>query len=99
MNPGARKALEIIRRCLADGRYLVSKHLIRRMDLRGLFWLDIEAAVESCHEVREYGHDPFGRPRWALAGNATDGLVLEIVCALDHDDAGNLIVFITVYWT
>jgi hypothetical protein len=98
MNRKAQKALADIRRCVATGRWRVLAHFTRRMDERGLFWPDILSVLTSPAAVLDDGPDDFGRPKWKLAGRATDGLKLEIVCALDTDAAGRVTVFITVYW-
>jgi len=73
-------------------------HFARRMDERGLFWPDIQCVLAAPSDVRDGGKDDLGRPKWIIAGKATDGLKLEIVCVLDVDDEGNLAVFVTAYW-
>jgi len=98
MNRKARKALADIRRCVATGRWLALLHFTRRMDERGLFWPDVLVVLDSPAAVVDEGPDDFGRPKWKVAGRATDGLELEIVCVLDTDAAGRVTVFITVYW-
>ena len=54
--------------------------------------------IDSARTVRDDGTDRFARAKWRLGGQTTDGLDLEIVCALDRDEQGNLVVFITAYW-
>ena len=44
------------------------------------------------------GADDQGRPKWKLVGEATNGLRVVIVCALDHDEDGNQTVFFTLYY-
>jgi len=48
--------------------------------------------------VRDAGRDDYDRPKWIITGQAADGLELEVVAALDRNDAGELTVFITLYW-
>ena len=80
------------------GQYRVLAHFVHGMDLRGLFWPDIQAVADSPRMVKDGGPDRFGRAKWRLSGRTTDGLDLEIVCVLDRDERGNLVVFITAYW-
>ncbi len=98
MNPNARRALQTIRRSVAEGRYRVLRHFTRRMDQRGLFWADVLAVLDDPAGVRDDGLDDYGRPKWIINGQAADGLELELVAALDRNDAGELTVFITLYW-
>jgi hypothetical protein len=98
MNRKAQKALADIRRCVATGRWRMLVHFVRRMDERGLFWPDVLAVLDSPAAVADEGPDDYGRHKWKVAGRATDGLELEIVCALDTDAAVRITVFITVYW-
>lgn len=93
-----RKVLSEIQACTACERYLVSKHFTQRMDRRGLFWPDIQDVIASPSKVQDAGFDKIGRKKWILSGRASDGLKLEVVCILDFDDNGNIVVFITVYW-
>jgi hypothetical protein len=97
MDPAAR-ALEIIKGCLDQGRYVVTVHFAERMEQRGLMWPDIVAVVDDPSDVRNDGKDVIGRPKWLVAGQAADGLPIEIVCVLDEDAPGLLTVLVTVYW-
>ena len=54
--------------------------------------------IDSPVGVQNDGIDRFGRAKWRVSGRATDGLDLEVVCVLDRDELGNLVVFITAYW-
>lgn len=98
MNVAAKKALGVIRQCLRNGAYRVLPHFIERMDRRGLFWSDVEAIAEKPLDVRDDGLDRYDRPKWLIAGRAYDGDRLTIVCAIDTDEAGNLVLSITAYW-
>jgi hypothetical protein len=98
MDAKARKALRTIQDCVASGRYIVLAHFVQRMDVRGLFWPDIQAVIDSAQVVRDDGPDRLRRVKWRVRGRTTDRLDLEIVCALDRDQRGNLTVFITAYW-
>src|SRR5512137_2482304 len=97
MDSRARKAWLIIRRCVEQGRYRVLEHFTQRMDQRGLVWPDVLAVVDDPAEVRPGGPEEFGRAKWIINGTAADGLDVEIVCVLDHDEQGRLTVFITIY--
>ncbi len=97
MDSKARKAWSVIRRCVEQGRYRVLEHFAQRMDQRGMFWPDVLAVVDDPAEVRPGGPEEFGRPKWIINGTAADGLEVEIVCVLDHDERGRLTVFITIY--
>lgn len=98
MNPKARRALATIRACVHESRYRVLRHFAERMDCRGFFWGDVLGVIDDPSGVRFDGLDRFGRPKWIIAGDTTDGLMVELVCALDRDDRGRVVVFITVYW-
>jgi len=97
MDAPARKALSVIRRCVARGRYLLLSHFTERMDERGLFWPDVLAVLDEPTGVRPGGSEWWGRPKWLIAGRSASGDVLEIVCVLDKDERGNVTVFITMY--
>lgn len=94
----ATAASRIIRECLTAGRYRRLRHFAQRMDERGLFWPDVLAVVNAPRRVRADGDDEFGRPRWIVAGTTTDGLTIEIVCVLERDEKGNVVVLITLYY-
>ena len=98
MNTRAKRVLRTIQDCVASGRYLALTHFVQRMDSRGLFWPDIQAVIDSPEAVEDNGLDKFGRAKWRLRGRTQDRLELGIICVMDRDQAGNLTVFITVYW-
>lgn len=98
MNAGSRQVLQTIHDCIQAGRYRLLAHFVRRMDERGLFWPDILAVLDSATTVEDDKQDAYGRDKWKVCGRTTDQLELEIVCVLDRDDSGNLVVFITAYW-
>jgi len=97
MDAKARRALTVIRDCVAAERYVLLPHFTRRMDERGFFWPDVLAMVDSPGRVADDGRDRFGRPKWIVAGTPADDLEIELVCAIDTDDRGRLTVFITIY--
>jgi hypothetical protein len=99
MNADARRALSIIRRCVAKGRYVVLANFVQRMDQRAYFWADVLSAIDLPDDVRSDGVDRWGRPKWIIRGGAEPKLPepVELVCALDRDDDGNVTVFITIY--
>jgi hypothetical protein len=98
MDLAARAALEIICECVNSGRFVMTRHFTERMDQRGLVWPDVLAIIEEPADVRDGGPDNFGRPKWLVSGEASDGLQAEIVCVLDADSAGNTTVLVTIYW-
>jgi hypothetical protein len=67
------------------------------MDQRGLFWPDVESAIDDAREARSPGTDRYGRPMWNVRGPATTGDEIEIVCAIETDASGTE--FITLYWS
>ena len=97
MDAKARKALSIIRKCVAAERDRLLDHFHQRLAMRGLLWSDVLTVLDKPADVRYGKLDRFDRPKWILAGKALDGLGIEIVCALDHDERGNVTVFITIY--
>jgi hypothetical protein len=84
--------------CVRRGRYRVLRHLIERMDRRGLFWGDVEAVIDAPSDVVDGGLDDFGRSKWRICGQTTDRMDLEVVCVLDRDERGHLTIFITAFW-
>ncbi len=97
MDAKATRALTVIRRCVADGRYLLLAHFTQRMDERGLFWPDVLVLLDDPTDVRDGGADIWGRPQWIVAGESSWEETLELVCVLDHDERGRVTVFITIY--
>ena len=98
MDTHARTALSTIRRCIAAGRFVLSRHFTRRLDQRGAVWPDVLAAFDDPRSVRADGFDDWGRARWIVSGDAADGTPLGVVCLIDRDDSGVLTVFVTIYW-
>lgn len=98
MDRRAAKALAIIRECVRLDRVVLLPHFSQRLDGRNYLWLDVLAVLESPRDVRDGGHEEFGRPKWIMAGDGVDGLPLEFVCILDADDRGRITVFVTIYW-
>lgn len=66
------------------------------MQLRSLFWPDVQAAIDDAGEVRSEGMDKYNRPKWVICGDAANGDAIEIVCAIEIDETGTE--FITLYW-
>ena len=97
MDAKTRKALSVILRSVDDGRYQLTMHFTHRMDQRGMFWPDVLAVLDDPTGVRSGGTDRYDRPKWLLAGTATDECELELVCVLDVDEHGDVTVFITIY--
>lgn len=97
MDAKARKALNVIRDCVAAKRYIVSEHFTQRMDERGFFWPDVLAVLDQPGKVRDDGHDRYGLPKWIIAGDTPDGVALAMVCAIETDERGRSTVFITIY--
>ncbi len=97
MNAKARRAVSIIRECVAAERFTLLSHFRERMAWRGLLWGDVLAVLDTPTGVRDEGPDRFGRPKWIVSGTAADGLGIDIVCVLDKDERGNVTVFITIY--
>ncbi len=93
-----RQAIATIQECVEHGRVQFVEHFTTRLAQRGLFWADVLAIIEQCAHAREDGLDEFGRPRWLLRGQAADDLTAELLAVLDHDDRGNIVVFITIYF-
>ena len=97
MTPEARRTLATIRQCLADDHFYVTVHFRDRLEERFLFWPDVEAVVDDPADVESKGLDDFGRPNWAVSGEAADGGDIEIICAVETDgDRGTT--FVTLYW-
>ncbi|MFA7238352.1 MAG: hypothetical protein WC058_15955 [Phycisphaeraceae bacterium] len=98
MNTAARNAWHTIRRCVASERVRLLSHFTRRMDERGETWPDVLAVLDAPAAVRPDGADEWGRARRIISGEAADGLPLGMVCVIGRDDAGDLTVFITLFW-
>ncbi len=97
MTPKARKSLELIRRCVDDGRYFLTPHFTERLDQRGLQWADVMTILDDPTDVRDGGREKLDRPKWIVSGVADDGERIEMVCVLDVDEHGRLTVFVTIY--
>jgi hypothetical protein len=93
MDRDARRALREIKKCMEAGRVVVLAHFVERMDLRGLFGMDIVDVIESPQDVRDGGSEELGRPRWIIVGTTADALKIEIVCVIEEDDMRNSAVF------
>lgn len=98
MNAAARSAVTAICESLAAGRFRLTPHFRQRLAQRGLLWADVLCVFDAPTSVRPGGAEQFGRPKWIVAGNAADGLAMEIVCVLDQDARGRWTVFITAYF-
>jgi hypothetical protein len=96
MSPKARRALDAIRRCVADQRYVLTLHFVRRMEERHLFWGDVLAVLARPRQVRQQPDDAYGRTGWLLEGRAATGEDVHVVCAIETDES--LTEFITLYW-
>ncbi len=48
--------------------------------------------------IQSAGWPHHSREKWVVSGKAPDGENLEIVCVIDVDEIGRVVVFITVYW-
>lgn len=97
MDAQARKALSIVRRCVAADRFMVLPHFREQMAARGLLWPDVLAVLDDPADVRAGSPETLGRPKWIVAGTAADREGIEIVCVLDTDEHGFQTVFITLY--
>jgi hypothetical protein len=98
MDAAAKAALAVIRKCLAADRYRTTAHFRLRMARRGLLWSDLLTVFDVPTAVREGGHEKLGRPKWLVAGFATDRLPVEIACVLDTDPDGETTILITIYF-
>jgi hypothetical protein len=98
MNRKARRALTIIRQCVDDGRYRISRHFTQRLDERGLVWADVMTILESPTDMRDEGADDYGRAKWRISGSAANGLKAAVVCAIGRDSEGHATLFITIHW-
>ncbi len=64
---------------------------------RGLVWADILAVASDPGDVRWARQDEYGRDKWIVCGQAGDGLGVELVCVMDVDEQGNVVVLVTIY--
>ena len=97
MDAKARRALNVIRKCVEGERFRLLPHFRQRLAERGFFWPDVLAVIDSPADVRFDGRDEFDRPKWIIGGKADYGLPMELVCVIDTDDHGRFTVFITIY--
>ncbi len=98
MTSEAGAAFAIIRRCLEDERYIVTRHFAQRMEERGLMWPDVMTIFDDPTDIRDGGPDNIGHPKWIVTGDVVEGLAIEIVCAIDDEESSESTVFITIYW-
>lgn len=85
-----------IRACVETDRYALTVHFSRRMQQRGLFRPNVRAVLDDPVDVMSQGADEYGRPKWVICGEAAIGAEVQIVCALEIDEAETE--FITLYW-
>ena len=97
MKLGKDESLALIRQCLATDRYRMTLHFRQRMGERGLVWADVLAVVSDPADVRYGGQDEYDRDKWIICGQAGDGLGVELVCVMDVDMQGHLVVLVTIY--
>ncbi len=98
MKATARHALSTIRRCIATDRIRLTLHFRVRLTERGILWVDVLTVLEAPTGARGDGVDDGGRSRWIVSGQAVDGTALGLVCAIGHDAAGELTLFVTAFW-
>lgn len=97
MDAKARRALKLIRECVARKRYLVLPHFVQHLDQRGFCLPDVLVMLEGQANVRSDGNDEFQRPKWVVSGETHDGLALDVVCVLDTDERGRVMVLVALY--
>jgi len=98
MTAETRRALLTIRRCVNADRFHLLPHFLQRMDERGMTWPDVLALIDAPAGIEADGCDDWARPRWIVTGEASDGLTIGLVCVIGRNDAGELTVFITLFW-
>lgn len=98
MDTPARHALTTIRRCIATGRVQLLDHFTERMDVRGLVWADVLALFDDPAVVQSDGEDDWGRARWIIAGRGAGDDTVGLVCVIGRDKAGEVTVFVTMFW-
>jgi uncharacterized DUF497 family protein len=94
----SKETLRFIQQCISEERYTATHHFRQRMDERGLFLTDALAVIDAPDSIRDDGLDDQGRPKWLVAGLATELLSLEIVVVIDLDESGNEVLLITIYF-
>ncbi len=92
----ARRAILVIRECVATDRYALAVHFGERMAERGLYWPDVQAVIDDPRDVRAQGMDRYGRPKWIISGETATADEIEVVCAVEVDETETE--FITIYW-
>ena len=97
MDVEAKDALGTIRWCVSRERLATLPHFLERMEERGMVWADVLAILDDPTDMRDGGPEKFNRPKWVVGGVAADGLPVEVVCVLDQDENGELVLFITIY--
>lgn len=95
MKGDAGRLLLVIRECIEADRYALSVHFTERMELRGLFWPDVQAVIDDPQDIHSEGLDDYSRPKWIISGKAASGDEIEIVCAVEIDETETE--FITLY--
>lgn len=97
MDAHARRALSVIRRCIANDRVRLTAHFRVRLTERGVLWADVLAVFDAPSGLRADGTDDNGRARWIVRGAAADGTSMGVVCAIGRDVGGTLTVFVTAF--
>lgn len=90
-------ALTHVQHAVEAENHFVRDHFYDRMNLRGMFWPDVLAVVESPAGVRTDGADEYGRSRWFFKGMTTAQSEVELLCVFEGDGTGS-VTFWTIYW-
>lgn len=90
----AEEALATIQRLFQEGRFEVTLHFLEEMRNDVLFFVDVEQAILTATQARGLGLDAAGNPKYEVAGLATDGRLVGVVCAIRIVEG---VLLITVY--
>jgi uncharacterized DUF497 family protein len=78
----------------ATGRYEATRHFWHELRADGFLLADVHSALDTINALVEVGSDQSGNTKYEVAGLATDGRLMCVVCSFKET---GVLLLITVY--
>lgn len=90
-------ALGLARRCLDEGRYRDTRHVVERREQRSITLLEVKEVIRSgWQEAAKDDYRPeYGAWNYAVRGRTLDRRSLRVVISFERDETGELLLLIT----
>lgn len=85
----------IVRRAVEADRIEATRHLWDELRADVFALADLWCAIEPIFRVIDMGLDQAGHPKYEVTGNAADGRMLSLICALKEES--DSVLLITAY--